>query len=435
MKKKAIVVLANLCRLVLGAVFVFSGYVKAIDPIGTQYKIQDYLEALGLQGWAADWMTLGASVVLSALEFTLGILVLFAVRRRLVSKAVFVVMLFMTAVTVWLAVADPIQDCGCFGDAVKLTNMQTLGKNVALLAMAAVLMRWPLAVIRSLSNSTQWIVFYYTLFFILASSFVSLYKLPLFDFRPYRVGTDIKKGMEIPEGAKQPQFETTFILQKDGVKREFTLDDYPDSTWEFVDSKTVQTEAGYVPPIHDFSITLNATGEDITEQVLSREGYTFLLISPHLENADDSNFGDIDQLNEYAQAHGIPFYCLTASTGEGIQRWVDLTGAEYAFCTTDATTLETVIRSNPGLVLIKGGVVYQKWSHNALPKAEELTKPLAQLPIGQQAKPETGRKVLNIFLLFLLPLIALSLADRAWAWTKWLRLNRKKQTIQTQRQP
>lgn len=116
--------------------------------------------------------------------------------------------------------------------------------------------------------------------------------------------------MEIPAGAKQPKFNTTFILEKNGVRKEFTLDNYPDSTWTFIDSKTIQVEEGFVPPIHDFSITTIDGGEDITQQVLDNKGYTFLLISPYIEQADDSSFGEIDHIYEYCQDHNIKFYCL-----------------------------------------------------------------------------------------------------------------------------
>ena len=235
--------------------------------------------------------------------------------------------------------------------------------------------------------------------------------------------------MEMPKGAKQPKFETTFVMRKNGVQKEFTIDNYPDSTWSFVDSKTVQTEEGYVPPIHDFSIERNDNGEDITQQVLNDKGYTFLLISPHLENADDINFGDIDQIYEYAQQQKIPFYCLTASAEEGIQKWQDITGAEYPFCTTDETTLKTIIRSNPGLLLIKDGMVIQKWSHNELPQENELNGPLYRNKIGEMPTDSIPGKIFRIIILFVLPLIILTIADRTWAWTKWLKRKEKTNKI------
>ena len=167
-----------------------------------------------------------------------------------------------------------------------------------------------------------------------------------------------------------------------------------------------------MPPIHDFTITDNATGDDITQQILDDKGYTFLLVSPHLESADDTNFGDIDQLYEYCQAQGVPFYCLTASGEDAIQHWRDITGAEYPFCMSDETTLKTVIRSNPGLVLIKDGTVIRKWSHNGLPKSEELNGPLAQIEIGQMDDVSVARKIASILSWFVLPLVLLVIADR-----------------------
>ena len=408
----------------LAAVFIFSGYVKAIDPLGTQYKLHDYAEAAGLSALAPDWLTLSGSITLSAVEFCLGIFLLFAIQRRLTTRLTLIFIAVMTLVTLWLYIANPIEDCGCFGDALKLTNGQTLLKNLLLLACAVVVAWWPLKMVRFISESNQWIVINYTIIFIIGSSLWSLYTLPPFDFRPYHLGANISEGMEIPEGAPQPKFETTFIMEKDGQRQEFTLDDYPDSTWTFIDSKTVQTEKGYVPPIHDFSIVLHE--EDITEQILEDPGYTFLLCSPHLENADDSNFGDIDQIYEYAEEHDYPFYCLTASTDEAINRWIELTGAEYPFCTTDETTLKTVIRSNPGLVLLKAGTIIGKWSHNDLPHIDAAlsTEPLEQLPIGHQPADSTPRKIATILLWFVLPLALLTLADRTWAWTKWFRRKR-----------
>ena len=416
--------LVNACRFLLGATFVFSGFVKAIDPIGTQYKLQDYISAVGMGGIVPDIVTLLASVALSALEFSLGVFVLFAIRRHLVSKILVAFMAVMTLITVWIALFNPVKDCGCFGEALRLTNVQTLLKNIVLLAASVVVAWRPLRMYRFLSRSTQWIAINYTILFVLLLSAHCLYHLPLIDFRPYHIGMNIKKGMEIPAGAPQPEFETTFILQKNGVKKEFTLDNYPDSSWQFVDSKTVQTKEGYVPPIHDFSIQ-KADGDDITDSVLTTKGYIFLLVSPHLEQADDSNFGDIDLLYEYCQERKIPFYCLTASTKKDIDHWADITGAEYPFCFTDETALKTIIRSNPGLLLLKDGTIIRKWSHNDLPSSSSLNAPLSKLSIGAMPSTSLGETIMKVVLLFFIPLILLVFADRTWAWTRYLRRKRK----------
>ena len=426
MSQRLLKMIVNLCRIIVAVTFIFSGFVKAIDPIGTQYKLQDYLGAIGMAGILPNWTLLAVAVFLAAIEFCIGIFLLFAIQRRLISKLTAAFMAFMTMVTVWIVVADPVKDCGCFGDALHLTNTETLIKNIVLLVCSLAIMYRPLAMFRFVSKSNQWIVTNYTIVFILVSSGLSLYYLPIFDFRPYHIGVNIPRGMEIPKGAKLPQFKTTFIMEKNGQRKEFTLDNYPDASWKFIDSKTVQTSEGYIPPIHDFSITDNKTGLDLTNSVLSHKGYTFLLIAPHLETADDSNFGDIDRLYEYAQSYDIPFYCLTASTTKAIKRWIDLTGAEYPFCITDEAVLKTIIRSNPGLLLLKDGTIINKWSHNNLPNEAKLSRPISQSSLGKMPKDSVPAKILEIVLWFILPLTLLTLADRLWAWSKWVRIKEQK---------
>ena len=422
--KKTVV---NIARFLLAVVFILSGFVKAVDPLGTQYKIHDYLVAMHLGELVPDFVTLSASILQSAIEFVLGICLLFAIRRRVVTRLTLAIMVVMTLLTLWLAIENPISDCGCFGDALVLTNWQTFWKNVVLLGAAVIVSLWPLDMARMIGKSNQWIVFHYAVLFIVFIAGYCLYDLPMFDFRPYHVGANIKEGMEMPEGAPLPEFQTTFILEKDGERREFTAEDYPDSTWTFIDSKTVQTAEGYVPPIHDFSI-LSDEGEDITEEVLTREGYTFLLVSPHLEDADDSQFDRINQVYEYSRAHGYPFYCLTASTERAISRWQDMTGAEYPFYATDEIALKTVIRSNPGLVLLRQGTIVRKWSHNSLPAIEEAVaeQPLEKQAFGQMPTDSVPGKIAWLLIWFVLPLMVLTIADRLWAWSKWLRKSRKK---------
>ena len=420
-------ILVNICRLLLAITFIFSGFVKAIDPLGSQYKIGDYLTVLGMAGKIPEWVQLILSISLSGAEFTLGILLLLAIRRRLVSKLAFVLMLGMTLITLWLTISNPIQDCGCFGDAIHLTNSQTFIKNLVLLVASIVVMRLPLYQVRFISKTNQWIATYFTMIFIVIVSLLSLYHLPLFDFRPYYIGQNILKGMQIPKGAKQTKYKTTFICTKNGVQKEFNENNYPynDSTWVFVDTKQEVIEKGYEPPIHDFSITDEKTGEDLTEQILNKDGYTFLLVSPMLEVAQDRNFGDIEGIYEYAKENGYAFYGLTASTDKGIKHWRDITGAEYPFYVTDGTTLKTMIRSNPGLLLLYKGTIINKWNHNDIPKVAELNAPLNLLTIGHEPESSTWKKILTMILCYVLPLILLIVADRFWAWTKWVQKREK----------
>ncbi len=421
-------VLVNICRLVLAVTFILSGFVKAVDPLGTQYKLNDYLEAMQLGDLVPQTVTLMGSIALSTVEFCIGIFLLFVIYRRLTSRLTLLVMSIMTVLTVWIYMADPVSDCGCFGDAVVLTNGQTLLKNIILLACAVIVAWKPLDMLRFISHTNQWIVINYTVLFILFVAGYALYDLPQFDFRPYHVGANIKEGMEVPEGAEQPQFETTFIMEKNGERREFGIDNYPDSTWTYIDTRTVQTKQGYVPPIHDFSIT-TPEGEELTEEILNDKGYTLLLISPHLEDADDSQFDLINQIYEYAEDNDYPFYCLTASGEQGISRWRDITGAEYPFALTDETTLKTIIRSNPGLLLLKDGTVIRKWSHNRLPDEYALNQPLEKLELGQLPEDSVPGKIVVILLWYVLPLLVLTIADRLWAWSRWLKKKKESNRV------
>ena len=369
----------------LAVVLILSGFVKAVDPLGTQYKIADYAEALHLHDYAPDWLTLGGAIVLSAIEFGMGICLLFAIRRRLVSRLVLLMLLVMTPLTLWLAVANPVSDCGCFGDAVVLTNWQTFAKNVVLLVLAVIISRWPLDMMRFISRSNQWIVINYSAVFIVLVSGWSLYDLPYFDFRPYHVGTDLRQGwQQMMDGADSPYAD-------------FFVDD---------------VSAG-----------------DITEQLLTADGYTFLLVSPHLEQADDSQLDRINEMYEYASDYDYPFYCLTASGQQGIRRWCDRTGADYPFCQTDETVLRTMIRSNPGLLLLKDGKIIRKWSHNSLPDEQVLAKPLPQLEIGHMPEDSVARKIVTILLWYVLPLLLLTIADRLWAWSRWLKKKEKTNNV------
>ncbi len=380
----------NIARLVLAIILILSGFVKAVDPLGTQYKIHDYLQAVELAQYVPDFVSLGAAVLLSAIEFGLGICLLFAIRRRMVTLLTLILMLVMTPITLWLAIANPISDCGCFGDAVVLTNWQTLAKNVVLLALACIVRRWPLEMMRFISRSNQWIVINYSALFIVAVSGWSLYDLPYFDFRPYHVGTDLRAGwLKMMEGEESPYAD-------------FFVERLPDVS-ENEDSERVEDS------------------EEITEPMLLNQGYTFLLIAPHLEQADDSQLDRINEVHEYAQDYDYPFYCLTASGKQGIQQWRDRTGAEYPFCQTDDIVLKTMIRSNPGLMLLKDGKVIRKWSHNRLPREEALNKQLQFLEIGKMPEDSVPQKVLTILLWYVLPLLLLTLADRLWMWSNWLK--------------
>ena len=407
-------VITTVCRFVLAVVFIFSGFVKAIDPLGTQYKIQDYFDAFGWAGIFPDNIPFLASVLLGMLEFCLGVYLFFGIRRIIAPRAVVAVMALMTPLTFWLALDNPVSDCGCFGDAVVLTNWETFGKNVVLLVMSLVVLKWRKRIFPLATTRFDWLIALYGFLYILCVTIYCYRHLPVFDFRPYYVGADIRQGMEIPEGEEPTELETRFVLQKDGMEKEFTLDNYPDSTWTFVDSRMVVKKQGYEPPIHDFSMIRYEDGEDITEQVLADEGYTFLLVAHQLGLTNESRIDLINELYDYCLEYGYAFYCLTSSSDEDIFKWQEDTGAEYPFCLMDNTTLRTMVRSNPGLILLKKGEVVRKWSVVDIPNEYELPGPLEQLPVGEIGRETLAYRLLGVFVWFAFPLFLMCMVDLAW---------------------
>lgn len=417
-------VITTICRFVLAVVFIFSGFVKAVDPLGTKYKIQDYIEAFGWSAFMPDFVPFLASVLLGILEFCLGVYLFFGIRRIIAPRAVALVMALMTPLTFWLALDNPVSDCGCFGDALVLSNWETFWKNVVLLIMALVVLRWRKCISPLVTVRFDWVIALYGFLYIFAMLVYSYRELPVFDFRPYHVGANIREGMEIPEGKKTTVYETLFVLEKDGEEKVFSLDNYPDSTWTFVDSKTVVKEKGYEPPIQDFSVIRMEDGEDVTEQILSDKGYTFLLVSHQLDRADESAIDLINELYDYCLMYGYGFYALTSSGDEDIQRWREETGAEYPFCLVDNITLKTMIRSNPGVMLLKEGTVIKKWSVNNLPDEYELGGSLDTLPIGKLNSNSLAYKVLWVLAWFVFPLLVVCMADLLWE-----RYKKRKQNV------
>ena len=396
----------------LGATFVFSGFVKAVDPLGTYYKIQDYLTAFGMQQLLPDIVPLLMSVLLAVLEFAVGMHLLLGIKRRLTTRLALLIMLMMTPLTFYLALTNPISDCGCFGDALVLTNWQTFGKNVVLLTCAIVVFITPWNMVRFLTKKVEWTLSNYSVVFALVLAGYCLATLPIIDFRPYKIGNNIREGMEIPEGAKPTVFDTRFIMEKDGVKQAFTVDNYPDSTWTFVSAETVVVEKGYEPPIHDFVMESLETGEDITDEMLDDPGYTFLLVMHRTEEADEGYIDLINELYEYCQENGYKFYALSSSSSEAIELWRDRTGAEYPFCIMDDITLKTMVRSNPGLMLIKEGVVLNKWADSQMPDEYDLTGKLEELPLGQMKKVNDLCTLGIVGLWYIVPLLLIILIDR-----------------------
>ena len=425
--------LINACRFLLAASFIFSGFVKAIDPNGTSYKITEYLVHFSLAGIAPTELPQVLSVALCSFEFIIGIYFFFGIRRRFTCMAAFVFLIPFTFLTLYLWIANPVADCGCFGDAIKLTNAETFLKNVVLLLALVIVSKWWVKTFRIITEINQWVISLYSALFIVLFSLYSMHYEPIVDFRPYFVGADIKKSMEIPAGAPQREYQTTFILQKDGKQKEFTLENYPDSSWTFIDSRTVIIKEGYEPAIKDFHVS-NSKGEEVTDEILNDTSFMFVLISPHFSKADDGNIDRINAIYDYCSDNGYKFICLTASTNREINDWRDKTGSEYPIYFSDDVTLRTIVRSNPGIILLKDGKVYGKWSGNKLIDDEELNSRIENLAIYGVNDKKQLFGLLKVLLLYLLPLLFFTLADQIWAGIKYYKKYKVKSLIKSKEQ-
>ncbi|MBO5024754.1 MAG: DoxX family protein [Bacteroidaceae bacterium] len=418
----------NICRFVLAATFIFSGFIKANDPMGMAYKMGDYLSAFGITNFPESF-TIAASIVLAFVEFMMGIFLLFGISRKPMSRLVTTFMLLMTLLTVYIFIFDPVADCGCFGDAIILTNGETLLKNIVLLAASLTVLRWYRHQIRLVRENMDSVMTMFATLYILSYSIYCIVELPVFDFRPYYIGADIRNGRETTEDMR-PQYEVKLVYEREGKTMEIDIDDEePDSSWEYVETKRILLKDGSSHSMADFYI-MDANEEDITEEVLAEEGYSFLLIAPFLQNADEGCIDLINEAYDYAQNNGYGFYCITASDTAAQEYWTDHTGAEYPYYRGDERTLKTVVRANPGLVLIKDGKVVRKWGNYNMPNEYELNGSLEDIPAGQTETVEARRKIINILLWFFIPLALFIIFDRiAMGWSFYRMMKRKSKEL------
>ena len=353
----------QISRLLFGAVFVFSGFVKAIDPLGSTYKIEDYLRTFGGFFESMADYAFPLAIALSTIELLIGLNLIFKIQLNLTAILGLLFMIVMTPLTLYIAIKNPVTDCGCFGDALVISNWATFFKNIVLIGLIILILVYQSKFRPFLSLKVQQIG---TVTFIAAGILLSIYSyrhLPMIDFLPYKTGVNIPKAMEIPENAPSDVYKTNFIYEKDGVQKEFTLENYPknDSNWAFVDQKTELISKGYKAPIHDFSI-MNAQFDDITQQVLNFPGLTYLFIMYDLNETSINGAKEAEKTYQKYLKAGIKCYALTGSSDADVQKFKEKTNVTFTFWKTDPTVLKTMIRANPGLILLKKGTIQGKWN-------------------------------------------------------------------------
>lgn len=356
-KERTLRTLHTLLRMLLGIVFVFSGFVKAIDPIGFSYKIEEYLRVAHIP--LLPWLNLPfvASVLLISVEFVLGMYLVLGIRRKFCAIVTLFLVAIFTLISVVLALFHPVADCGCFGDFIVLTDVQTLLKNIVLLILAISFYYHHKMTISFVPVDWHWFFSLYTCVFILFFTLRSLYYLPLMDFRPYNIGTNLREAV-FPKN-----------IEEDKIPLDFYVTD--------------------------------TIGMDYTANILLDKRAVFLVICPQLKNANISVTEELNAINDWCIDHDYKMYCLTSSPISDINEWSYNNDIQFPFLLADNTMLKTMIRSNPGLILLDDGVIRNKWSCNNLPKLSGNMVTMGQIEVNANKNSNT---LLRILLWYIIPM-------------------------------
>ena len=408
-RNKWLSVAVILARIVVGAVFIFSGVVKLIDPVGTMYKIEDYLTVLNLAFFKPS--ALIASCLLSLFEFVLGINVLLGSYLRTTPVLLFIFMVVMTPLTLFLAITNPIPDCGCFGDAVMLTNWETFAKNVLLLTLSIFLLLYNRRSQSVFHREIHALIVSWAVIFAAIVAYVGVVSMPIIDFRPYTLGTDLAAAYYDEDVADA---EYDFLYEREGEQCLFTLDSLPDTSegWQFVER--IERTPAAVSPGDDYDYFAIYDGnDDVTGEILDHEGYLFMLFVSDVVTSDDDNVSMIHELYDYCNEYDYPFYAITASSPQEVDSWLDDIGGDYSFLFMDRTTIRTIARNNPFVMILKDGVIYHKLPIASLPGEEILVESFENIEYyGSPGTYSPRNRILSMAVVLFLPILLIYFTER-----------------------
>ncbi len=380
---KAAHITGSIARTLLALTFLFSGFVKCVDPLGTVYKVEDYLTAMG--GFMADMIPAAGvfAVLLILAEWILGWAMLFNIRTKWTVWGALAFMLVMTPITLWIALTNAVEDCGCFGDAIKLSNWQTFYKNIVLLLLVLILLFCKKGIPQLFSWWAELTLFLIGLGISAGIMGYGYTHLPIIDFRPYKVGNNI---MELTEDGVAPKIDVFYTFEKEGESKEFLYKDRPDlngdSTWTFKFQETRVLQEGKEPTINDFrleSIFWDSDSDDesqvpkryiyleddLTYDILESEYPVTLIVMYDLSKRDRKQAARAVQLYKDIKEQGGICFFLTGSGEEDLFAFAEETGIDIntgSYLYMDATPIKTIVRANPGVVVLQNGVVKEK--HN-----------------------------------------------------------------------
>ena len=409
--------LTVLMRLTVGGIFAFSGFSKGIDPWGTSYKVSDYLSAMGMEQWADT--ALFIAVALAAIEFMIGIAIIVGAYRRSSPWMALVFMLIMTPITLWIAITGAVADCGCFGDALHMSNWATFGKNVLLLLGVIYLLFFNRSIPSIYGPAIQWMVMAVSFALVMAIAYYGYFKQPLIDYRPYPVGTRLV-GVTTSDN-DESEDDYTFIYRKNGVEQEFSIDSLPDEDegWEYVTRYHSRRPHGKVIIQNDSDqdgiAILDEDGNDVTIDVLGNSRRTVLLLFPDMPQVGVVNSYTLNELNDAALVAEADVVGLTPSTAEEIEQWKDVSMSSYPIYSMDDSELKMVARGNPAVVYLKDGVIQWKRTLSSLEGVEQPSE------LDEMGKDYDADAILSrLMLYFIIAMLALLFINRTYPVMKHL---------------
>ncbi len=377
--KNTMRVIVHISRVLVGVLFIFSGFIKLNDPIGFSYKLQEYFSADVLNLPFLEPYALLISVFVVVFEVVLGVFLLVGYKPKFTVWSLLLMIVFFTFLTFYAAYFEKVKDCGCFGDFLKLKPWESFWKDVVLLFFILLLFFGVKHITplysKLLTTVLAMVGFIVSLWF----GYHVLMHLPTLDFRAYAIGKNIKTGMEIPEDAPKPVQEYSWKFKVNGAEQILkTNGSYPEVAGEFISVETKVIQEGYTPPVQDFSI--ESATDNLTDHFLTKDN-VIIVVSYNLDNIEWDGASKLKALQDRALKNNYTIIGLTASGEAAKQRIKDAYGIDFDWYLCDEKALKTVVRSNPGVLELDQGTVTQKVHWNdiealELPEVEKALEPI-----------------------------------------------------------
>lgn len=367
--EKIIRIVYDVSRWIVGLTFLFSSFSKGVDPLGTSYKIQEYMTAWSIGSFSFEWalpMATFLSVAMITLEFFVGVLLITNCWRKLGAWLLLLMMSFFTITTFIDALTNKVTDCGCFGDMVKLTNWETFGKNVVLMVFTIIVFCCRSKFSKKRTFERDILVAFFSIGVAISFQLYNIANEPILDFRSWKIGNRM-----MPEEKGEVVTYLKYKNKTSGEIDEFTsdklMDYYKDtawvSNWEFVDSRIEDPNEIYAD---GFSM-MDPTGEDYAKDIIGSPDYVLIATIHHLNDIDDKGIRRMKQVYRYAQERGLYMVLLvsvSSSQTEVVDFLLENKMDNIEFYYADEKAIETMLRSNPGFILLRNSVVVNKWHHS-----------------------------------------------------------------------